>query len=473
MLSNDTLNLALSIYKSLTSGTFEGWRELVQDGKNEFFIDGMLYSGKALLIENAKGSLELLRIPTHIRTTIDFNAPCYLVSSNGTLFNIKQKQGFEPKISKIKDSLKADFCKAANLDEKLIELLTNTKPQPKLEFVKVSEGYNLEGLPSSCQSGKGHRFECIDNMAKMALLRIGSRIAARAIVWNNGIIFNNATDEYLNTRWADKLYYGDSDDRIAFVKALEAEGISLLWGKQNNTLKPDTEGFYVKAPKGIHNIAWLDTFSMLRGDNLYCYDWSNKGYQDDNLKELYSDYGFERAFLNVDELGGTDLEALSDDDKVYSSYYNEDIDEEDAEYSSYEDSYIYRDEAVYSNYLSDYIHQNNALWSTIEDDYIGERTFEHDSGIAKDIETNQWVFTDNPNYVPYADMEFKRIHIDNAAYIAYDDEYIHIDDAIFIDEIDEYVPTSWSARDLKDRLADCMSDWTDELLDELVEKYGF
>lgn len=56
MLSNDTLNLALNIYKGLTSGTFEGWRELVQDGKNEFFIDGMLYSGKALLVENSRGS---------------------------------------------------------------------------------------------------------------------------------------------------------------------------------------------------------------------------------------------------------------------------------------------------------------------------------------------------------------------------------------------------------------------------------
>lgn len=473
MLSNDTLNLALSIWSKLTSGDFANFRKIVTNEKNQYF-DGDTSLCKALLIESVRGSIELQYLSHELQANKQsFNAPCYIISSNGTLYNLKQKQGFEPVISKIKDSLKADFCKAANLDEKLIELLTNTKPAPRLEFVKVSTGYNLEGLPNSCQSGKGHRFECIDNIAKMALLRIGGRIAARCIVWDNDIIHDETVGEWLDCRCADKLYYGDSDDRRAMVKALKSEGIKLLWGENNDYLRPEIGDCCIEAPKGLEAMAWLDTFSMLKDGYLYCYDWSNEGYQDDELKDLYNDYGYERAFLNVDELGGTDLEALSGDGKVYSSYYNEDIDEEDAEYSSYEDSYIYRDEAVYSNYLSDYIHQNNALWSTIEDDYIGERTFEHDSSIAEDIETNQWVFTDNSNYVPYAGGEFKRIHIDSAAYIACNDEYIHIDDATYIDEIDESVPNSWDARDLKDRLADCMSDWTDELLDELVEKYGF
>ena len=472
MLSNDTLNSALSIYKSLTSGTFEGWRELVQDGRNEFFIDGMLYGGKALLVENDKGSLELLRISIHIRTTIDFNAPCYIIANNGELFNIKQKEGFEPKVSKIKDSLKRDFAKAANLDEKLIELLTNSKPIPKLEFVKVSKGYNLDGLPHSCQSGKGHRFECLDNMAQMAILRIGSRIAARCIVWDSGVIFDDKDKgEYLNNRYADKLYYGDSDDRIAFVDALEAEGIKLLWGGLNTRLTPETGDYCIKAPEGLRNMAWLDTFSMLKDEYLYCYDWSNGGYDDNMLNELASEYGYERAFLNVDTLGGTELEDISD--KVYSEWVGDYLYEEDAVYSEALEDYLPEDSAVWSEFQNSHILDNDAVWSSIENDYIDEQTLENNSQIAAEIDTNEWVKTNNPDYVPYKGREYERISLDNASYITRDDEFIYADDATYIDEIDEYVNNEWSAKDLKDHLADCLGSYSEQEIDALVEKYGF
>ena len=472
MLSNDTLNLALNIYKGLTSGTFEGWRELVQDGKNEFFIDGMLYSGKALLVENSRGSLELFRIPTHIRTTIDFNAPCYIISNSGELFNIKQKEGFEPKVSKIKDSLKGDFAEVANLDEKLIELLTNTKPMPKLEFIEVSKGYNLDGLPHSCQSGKGHRFECLDGMAKMAILRIGSRIAARCIVWNSGEIFDDKDKgEYLNNRYADKLYYGDSADRIAFVDALEAEGIKLLWGDLNTRLTPETGDYCIKAPEGLKNMAWLDTFSMLKDEYLYCYDWSNGGYSDDILSGLASEYGYERAFLNVDTLGGTELEDLSN--KVYSDWAGYYLDEEDAVYSEALGDYLPNDDAVYSNFQEDYILANNALYSSIEDDYIDEYTHGHNTQIATDIDSSEWVLINNPEYVSYNGDEFRRIALEDAVYIEAEDWYVTADEATLIDEIDELVPVSWSAKDLKDYLADRLGLYSEQEIDKLVVKYGF
>lgn len=471
MLSNDTLNLALNIYKGLTSGTFEGWRELVQDGKNEFFIDGMLYSGKALLVENSRGSLELFRIPTHIRTTIDFNAPCYIISNSGELFNIKQKEGFEPKVSKIKDSLKGDFAKAANLDEKLIELLTNSKPIPKLEFVKVSKGYNLDGLPHSCQSGKGHRFECLDNMAQMAVLRIGSRIAARCIVWDADTIFDETCGEYLNNRYADKLYYGDSDDRIAFVEALEAKGIKLLWGGLNSRLTPETGDYCIKAPEGLKNMAWLDTFSMLKDEYLYCYDWSNGGYSDDILNGLASEYGYERTFLNVDTLGGTELEDLSN--KVYSDWAGYYLDEEDAVYSEALGDYLPNDDAVYSNFQEDYILANNALYSSIEDDYIDENTHGHSPLIATDIDSSEWVLINNPEYVSYKGDEFRCIALEDAVYIEAEGWYVTADEATLIDEIDELVPVSWSAKDLKDYLADRLGLYSEQEIDKLVVKYGF
>lgn len=473
MLSNETLNLALNVWGKLASGRFEGYKALLTEEKNQYFKDG-LDACKALLIENAKGSLELQNINYELKADKQgFYAPCYIIANNGELYNIKQKAGYGPVISKVKDSLKADFAKAANLDEKLIELLTNTKPMPKLEFIEVSKGYNLDGLPHSCQSGKGHRFECLDNMAQMALLRIGSRIAARCIVWNSGEIFDDKDKgEYLNNRYADKLYYSDSADRIAFVDALEAEGIKLLWGDLNTRLTPETGDYCIKAPDGLKNMAWLDTFSMLKDDYLYCYDWSNGGYDDNTLNELANEYGYERAFLNVDILGGMELEDLSN--KVYSGYLGEYIDRENAVYSEALGDYLPDEDAVWSEFQDDYILADYAYYSSIEDDYVDERTYEHNEQIVSIINGGEeWVKADNPDYVPYRGNEFKRIALEDATYIARDDEYIYADDAAYIEEIDEYADNEWSTEEFKDYLADLLKDLTSDELDTLVEKYGF
>ena len=471
MLSNDSLELVKDIYAKLTSGHFESFKELRADGKNQYFRDGAILC-KALFIENQRGSIELQSISHELKTANQgFYAPCYIISSTGTLYNLKQKQGFEPVISKVKDSLKADFCQAANLDEKLTELLTNTKPKPKLEFVKVSEGYNMEGLPSSCQSGRGYRFECIDNMAKMALLRIGSRIAARCIVWDSGIIRDETKGKYSSSRYADKLYYGDSDDRDAFVKALKAEGIKLLWGVYNDALQVDTGVCSIKI-NDTSAISWLDTFSLMKNGKLYSYDWSNGGYSDDTLKDIAKDYGFTRAFLSIDEEGGEEIE---DDTagKVYSEYEGEYIDEEGAIYSEEMGDYIRYDDAIYSRFQESYILEANAIYSSIEDGYIDRKTLESNPQIATDIDSGEWLLTSNNDYVPYKDQEFEKIALENAVYVEADDEYLRIDEATYIDEIDEYIPNTWAAKDLKDRLADCLGSWSEQEIDELVEKYGF
>lgn len=473
MLSNGTLNLALNIWSKLTSGDFANFKEIETEDKNQYF-NGDISFCKALLIENDRGSIELRHLRHKLHTNKQgFYAPCYIIANNGELFNIKQKQGFEPVISKVKDSLKADFCKAANLDEKLSELLTDTKPVPRLEFIKVSKGYNLDGLPHSCQSGNGRRFECLDNMAQMALLRIGSRIAARCIVWNSGEIFDDKDKgEYLNNRYADKLYYGDSGDRIAFINALEAEGIKLLWGDLNTRLTPETGDYCIKAPEGLRNMAWLDTFSLLKEGYLYSYDWSNGGYDDDTLNELASEYGYERAFLNVDTLGGTELEDRSG--KVYSEYLGEYIDRENAVYSEALGDYLPDEDVVWSEFQDDYILADYAYYSSIEEDYVDERTYEHNVQIVSIINGGEeWVKADNPDYVPYRGNEFKRIALEDAAYIARDDEYIFVDDASYIDEIEEFANNEWSTKEFKDCLADLLEDLTSDELDALVEKYGF
>lgn len=471
MLSNDTLNLALNIWSKLTSGDFANFRKIETKGKNQYF-DGDTSFCKALLVESESGSIELQYLSHELHTnTQGFYAPCYIIGANGELFNLKQKQGFEPVISKVKDSLKADFCKAANLSEKLTELLTNTKPIPKLEFVKVSEGYNLDGLPHSCQSGKGYRFRALDNMAQMALLKIGSRIAARAIVWDSDTILDEIKGKYLKERYADRLYYGDSNDRDEFIKALEAEGINLLWGVTNSRLKPET-GDYSISIDDTSAISWLDTFGLMKDDRLYSYDWVNGGYSDDTLNELVPDYGFTRAFLSVDEEGGTELEDRTN--KVYSEYLGEYIDRENAVYSNSREDWLDENDAVYSNFQDDYLVSDYAYYSSIENDYIDESTYEHSTQIAGVADMgSEWVRTDNPDYVPYKGDEYRRIALEDAVYIEAEDWYVKADEATPIDEIDECVPVSWSDKDLKDYLADRLGSYSEQEIDKLVVKYGF
>lgn len=471
MLSNETLNLALSVWDKLTSGELVNFRKIKIEEKNQYFTDGVRLH-KALLIESHSGSLELSYLSHELRTEgQSFYAPCYIISNSGELFNLKQKQGFEPVISKIKDNLKVAFCEAANLDNKLVKLLTNTKPVPHLEWIEVSKGYDLEELPHSCQKGKGYRFRSLDSMAKLALLKIGSRIAARAIIWDSDTIFDETKGEYIKERCADHLYYGDSNDRDEFIKALEAEGINLLWGVTNSRLKPET-GDYSISIEDTSAISWLDTFSLEKEGRLYSYDWVNGGYSDDTLNELASNEGFTRAFLSVDEEGGRDLEDVSN--KIYSEYLGEYIDRENAVYSNSQRDWLDEDSAVYSNFQDDYIIYTYAYFSSIEDDYIDEYTYEHNKRIATIVgQSREWVRTDNPDYVPYKGDEYKRIALEDAVYIEAEDWYVKADEATLIDEIDECVPVSWSAKDLKDRLADCLSDLTDDELDTLVVKYGF
>lgn len=471
MLSNDSLNLIKNVYAELTSGDFESFKELVKEDKNEFFKDGANLC-KALLIESERGSLELNYLNHILKTDKQgFYAPCYIIANNGELYNLKQKAGYEPVISKIKDSLKADFCKAANLDEKLIELLTNTKPVPRLEFIEVSRGYDLEDLPHSCQKGKGYRFEALDNMAQMALLKIGSRIATRAIVWDSDTIFDETKGKHLKERYADRLYYGDSNDRDEFIKALEAEGINLLWGITNSRLKPET-GDYSISIEDTSAISWLDTFSLEKEGRLYSYDWVNGGYSDGALNELASNEGFTRAFLSVDEEGGRDLEDVSN--KVYSEYLGEYIDRENAVYSNSQADWLDEDSAVYSNFQDDYIIYTYAYFSSIENDYIDENTYEHSTRIADVVgQSEEWVRVDNPDYVPYKGNEYKRIALEDAVYIERDYEYVKADEAHYIAEIDENVKSDWDKDELKDYLADCLGSYSEQEIDELVEKYGF
>ena len=471
MLSNDSLNLIKNVYAELTSGDFESFKELITDNKNQYFRDGANLC-KALLIESERGSLELNYLKHEVKTdTQGFYAPCYIISNSGELFNLKQKAGYEPVISKVKDSLKVAFCEAANLDSRLVELLTNTKPVPRLEWVEISKGYDLEGLPHSCQSGKGYRFRALDDMAKLALLKIGSRIAARAIIWDSDTIFDETKGEYIKERCADRLYYGDSNDRDEFIKALEAEGISLLWGVTNSRLKPET-GDYSISIEDTSAISWLDTFSLEKEGRLYSYDWVNGGYSEDTLNELVPDYGFTRAFLSVDEEGGRELEDIAG--CVYSDYAGMYIDRENAVYSNSQGDWLIEDDAVWSSFQDDYIVLAYAYYSEIEDDYIDENTYEHSSQVASVVGQNgEWVRTDNKDYVPYKGDEYHRIALEYAVYIERDNEYVKADEAYYIDEIDENVNSDWDKDELKDYLADCLGSYSEQEIIELVEKYGF
>ena len=238
----------------------------------------------------------------------------------------------------------------------------------------------------------------------------------------------------------------------------------------NSRLKPET-GDYSISIEDTSAISWLDTFSLEKEGRLYSYDWVNGGYSDDTLNELASNEGFTRAFLSVDEEGGEELEDYTN--KVYSEWAGYYLDEDDAVYSEALADYLPSEDVVYSNFQEDYILADDAFYSSIEDDYIDESTHGHSPLIATDIDSSEWVLTNNPDYAPYKGDEFRRIALEDAMYIDRDDEWVKIDEAYYIDEIDENVRSDWDKDELKDYLADRLGSYSEQEIDELVEKYGF
>ena len=213
-----------------------------------------------------------------------------------------------------------------------------------IDWYKVSEGYNLDGLPDSCMKGKGDRFIPLDKIAEMAVL-----------VKDSTALPPYFSPVKIDKDLYDRLYYVDGYAEELMAQYLEAKGIDPLYNYWNGVTfnlgikNPFTNGYY----------PWMDTFNLLaENDYLYCYDWQEYGYSRSDIRDII----FESMEVKV--LGAL----LTQDGSVEYGEYG-DSDEDDENYSNYEERYIPTSRQVYSDYLGDILTGTEAFISSYDGDW--------------------------------------------------------------------------------------------------------
>jgi hypothetical protein len=301
--------------------------------------------------------LDALKVPDEYKK--EFKYPIYISYHSilyGVMFNdhgvvVKQiKRSYGEKMWKEIVHHKDNYL-SITLYESLFIPDTSTY---HLDWYKVSEGYNLDDLPSSCMKGKGDLFLPLDNLVEMAVLIKDStnQMVARCIVWNAGIV-EKADGTKIEKDLYDRLYYVDGEAEEAMISYLADKGIEPL-----NAYWCDTFNIRIKNPFNNGLYPWMDTFCILReNDYLYSYDWQEYGYSQQDITDLARDYP------TLEIIGAL----LSQDGAIV--YPCDDSDEDDENFSAYENECIPANRQVYSNYLGDILTDSRSFQSSYDDDW--------------------------------------------------------------------------------------------------------
>lgn len=301
--------------------------------------------------------LDALKVPDEYKK--EFKYPIYISYHSilyGVMFNdhgvvVKQiKRSYGEKMWKEIVHHKDNYL-SITLYESLFIPDTSTY---HLDWHKVSEGYNLDNLPSSCMKGKGDLFIPLDNLAEMAVLVKDStnQMVARCIVWNKGIV-EKADGTKIDKDLYDRLYYVDGEAEEAMISYLADKGIEPL-----NAYWCNTFNIRIKNPFNNGLYPWMDTFCILReNDYLYSYDWQEYGYSQQDITDLARDYP------TLEIIGAL----LSQDGDIVYPY--DDSDEDDENFSAYENECIPTDRQVHSNYLRDILTDSRSFMSSYDGDW--------------------------------------------------------------------------------------------------------
>lgn len=254
------------------------------------------------------------------------------------------------------------------------------------EYVKVSEGYDLPDLPSSCQKGHGERFEFMDTLARMLLLRDkNGKIQARAYVWNKGLVekYEKGKYETIDKPCCDLLYYENSTYRDILLSYLESNDIFNLWGQIEKYPFIDGAlgngiGYYkIKLPTAnkemlldaieYENAPWMDCFNHFKSDTgeLFSYDWKHYGHSDIDLDFSIVDNDF--ILLKT----GGECYKEGELNTEYDEYDEVRIDADAAVEVTLGDwtGVTHEDNTVWSSYHEGYILLENAVWVEGDGDY--------------------------------------------------------------------------------------------------------
>lgn len=286
---------------------------------------------------------------------------------NGNLsYSQMKKSNIEPfieSIIEIPTSLYDVSEKARNEEvRKILRMYVDESPvEYKLNTIDISEGYNLENLPSSCMKGQGYKFKPLDTMGKMYYLTSNktTNILARCIVWDRNVVFNSSDNILIDCQLHDKVYQLEGKYGDIFKDILYKEGILSL----DELECIDTWDLYIENPfKDIKESCypWMDRFSLWDKElnRLYYYNWNVYGHNGNDLRKLASEVDAEdyRVLLSTD---GYTKDMGESDGLVWSEYENRDIDEDDAVWSDNLDSHISADCAIWSRTEQDYFHEDD------------------------------------------------------------------------------------------------------------------
>lgn len=253
----------------------------------------------------------------------------------------------------------------------------------RLETITTSLGYDLEGLPDSCQKGKGEFFKCIDPFTQMYLLKYGDTIKARCYVWNEGsITFEKGDEKITNTnKLADRIYAVDGYWKGEMIKRLKEEGIGLIWSEEQDEIYLDgnyeayIDMYEIKDIINEHikknKVPWLDSFNQYNSDTyrLYLYDWKYCGYTSDENEFIPSLANY--AFLTQN---GETKQTVN---LVYDCVTGVMIPEDDAVYINFGSSagyYTSSEYVVWSDYHQGHFLERDSIEMIVDDriDYTYE-----------------------------------------------------------------------------------------------------
>ena len=253
----------------------------------------------------------------------------------------------------------------------------------RLEIITTSLGYDLEGLPDSCQKGKGEFFKCIDPFTQMYLLKYGDTIKARCYVWNEGsITFEKGDEKITNTnKLADRIYAVDGYWKGEMIKRLKEEGIGLIWSEEQDEIYLDgnyeayIDMYEIKDIINEHikknKVPWLDSFSQYNSDTyrLYLYDWKYCGYTSDENEFIPSLANYAFLMQNGEVKQTVNL--------VYDCVTGVMIPEDDAVYINFGSSkgyYTSSEYVVWSDYHQGHFLEEDSIEMIVDDriDYTYE-----------------------------------------------------------------------------------------------------
>lgn len=286
--------------------------------------------------------------------------PCYSLDDKGNPVVIYIDRVGNIRERVIKQEMFLDILETSEGSQEFRDNLKATqeilKENYNIEYIKPSLGYNLDGLPPSCQKGKGHFFQWCDEIAKMAILKDNKGgIVARCLIWDKENIEHNG--EPCSRDIADRLYYHEGIHKIALKNELKKLNIDMVWENNPDGIPFEYQEYSLKLPEQAEQdldnaieyrkAPFLDTFN----------------HYDESEGVLYSFCWPGRLSYDSFEWDGDTTKVLLD---TSGAVYNED----GGVWDDYNGEYISQDDAIEPFNYSGVTHRDNCVYSDYHEDYL-------------------------------------------------------------------------------------------------------